>query len=88
MLTKKINPWMSPLTTVRFNMNNIITSNTPAAAKTGMINSPTLENFLHLDVPKTVLNPSAHCPQTTPLLPEKHCSSGLSNEINFLDVTQ
>ena len=52
-------------------MNNIITSVIPTTASTGMMNSPTLEHLLHLDVPKTVLNPSAHLPQAIPPLPDK-----------------
>lgn len=70
-LTKRINPLMLPLSTLRFNMNNIITSVTPTTASTGMMNSPTLEHLLHLDVPKTVLNPSAHLPHAIPPLPDK-----------------
>ena len=57
---------MLPCTTVKLNMNNIIINITPRpiTASTGMINSQVLglEHFLHLNVPKTVLSPSPHCP--------------------------
>ena len=83
---------MLPCTTVKFNMNNIIINITPRpiTASTGMINSQVLglEHFLHLDVPKTVLSPSPHCPQATPLLLDKHLSSGLSSEMKFSNIKQ
>ena len=56
-LTKRINPLMLPLSTVRFYMNNIITNYHSYYSKhwNNNINNQVLEHLLHLDVHRKCL---------------------------------